>query len=96
MSVDGVVNHGPQDIGDDETRSRYDSMFAQWVDIERSTAHKDRPGEREAQHKLRVVGDALHQSVDREQHVDANSMIGAGGWKHGEEWYLRQQQGHSK
>ena len=54
-------------------------------------AHEDCPGEREAKDKLRVVSDTLHERVASKQNIDRNSMIGAGGWKHHEDWYLSQE-----
>ena len=96
MRVDGVVDHRPQNVGGEEADGRYDSTMTDRIDVERRTAQEDGPGEREAQHELRVVGDALHERVDHEEDVDGNGMPRAGGRKHHEEGDFGQDQGESQ
>ena len=77
MSVDGVVDHRPQDIGCDKAGCGRHGPCTERVDLECSAAHEDRPGERETENQLRVVGQTFGEGIDGEQDRDGDGVIGA-------------------
>lgn len=75
VGVNHVVQYGPGDVGRVQQRGRREGpLVGEQVDAQGREAHDGAPGKGQAEHGLRVVGDALGERVQGDEHQARNAV----------------------
>ena len=92
MSVDGIVDDRPQDVGNPQTHRRHQGLRTKRIHAERGAAHGDGPRKRKAQHDLGIVGQALGEGIEAKENGDGHGMPGALAGQEGKQRHARDRQ----